>query len=61
MLTACHDAGMVLTTWTCNDAERMSQLASIGVDGVCTDVPDVALAALGRTDADAAPRWPLRS
>jgi glycerophosphoryl diester phosphodiesterase len=60
MLSACHDAGMVLTTWTCNDPARMSQLASIGVDGVCTDVPDIALAALGRTVADPAPQWPLR-
>jgi glycerophosphoryl diester phosphodiesterase len=60
MVAACHDAGMVLTTWTCNDPVRMTHLASIGVDGVCTDVPDVALTALGRTVADTAPRWPLR-
>jgi glycerophosphoryl diester phosphodiesterase len=60
MVTACHDAGMALTTWTCNDASRMSQLASIGVDGVCTDVPDVALTALGRTVAADGPHWPLR-
>jgi glycerophosphoryl diester phosphodiesterase len=61
MVTACHDAEMALTTWTCNDAARIAGLASIGVDGVCTDVPDVALAALGRTAADGAPRWPLRT
>jgi hypothetical protein len=38
---------------------RLVELAAIGVDGVCTDVPDVALAALGRAGEPAAlsPSW----
>lgn len=53
----CHRAGLTVNTWTCNDAERIVTLAAMGVDGVCTDVPDVALAALGRAGATAAPAW----
>ncbi len=55
----CHRAGLAVNTWTCNDPARLVQLAGIGVDGVCTDVPDVALDALGRGAAEPAvtPRW----
>ena len=55
----CHDAGLAVNTWTCNDAARLVELADIDVDGVCTDVPDVALAALGRGGRPAAvsPSW----
>ena len=42
----CHDAGLLVNGWTCNDPERFRELASWGIDGVCTDVPDVMLAAL---------------
>lgn len=60
---ACHRAGLAVTTWTCNDAGRMVELASLGVDGVCTDVPDVALEALGRgRSSDAVtPQWGRRA
>jgi glycerophosphoryl diester phosphodiesterase len=44
----CHDVGLAVNTWTCNDPDRIRELAAFGVDGVCTDVPDVALEALGR-------------
>ena len=53
----CHDAGLLVTTWTCNDPARLRELAAMGVDGVCTDVPDLALAALGRSAAAVSPRW----
>jgi glycerophosphoryl diester phosphodiesterase len=39
-----HRAGLAVNVWTCNDPERMRELISWGVDGICTDVPDVALA-----------------
>jgi len=39
-------AGYRVNTWTCNDVDRIRELADWGVDGVCTDVPDVALSAL---------------
>ncbi len=55
----CHDAGLAVNTWTCNDPIRLVELAGLGVDGVCTDVPDVALQALGRVGDPAAvnPSW----
>lgn len=53
----CHDAGLAVNTWTTNDPQRVRQLEAIGVDGVCTDVPDVALQALGRRLGPVNPRW----
>lgn len=41
-LDAAHDAGLVVNTWTCNDEDRLSELITWGVDGIFTDVPDVA-------------------
>ena len=38
-----HAAGLAVNVWTCDDPDRMRQLASWGVDGICTNVPDVAL------------------
>jgi glycerophosphoryl diester phosphodiesterase len=46
-----HDAGLTVNTWTCDDPGRIRWLAEAGVDGVVTNVPDVALAALGREPA----------
>jgi len=46
----CHSRGLALNTWTCNDPERIRELAELDVDGVCTDAPDLALVALGRSD-----------
>jgi glycerophosphoryl diester phosphodiesterase len=40
----CHAAGIAVNTWTCDDPERMRELIAWGVDGICTNVPDVALA-----------------
>jgi glycerophosphoryl diester phosphodiesterase len=60
-VAAAHDAGLAVNAWTCNDPQRLVELAAMGVDGVCTDVPDVARTALGRVAGDAAsPRWALR-
>jgi len=43
-----HDAGLAVNTWTCDEPDRIRWLAELGVDAVVTNVPDVALAALGR-------------
>lgn len=40
----CHRHGLQVNTWTCDDPERMKELIQWGVDGICTNVPDVALA-----------------
>lgn len=34
-----HNAGGRVIAWTVNDAERARELISLGVDGICTDVP----------------------
>jgi glycerophosphoryl diester phosphodiesterase len=39
-----HVAGLAVNTWTCDDPEQMRRLIAWGVDGICTNVPDVALA-----------------
>lgn len=41
---AAHGAGLAVNTWTCDDPARMRELIAWGVDGICTNVPDVALA-----------------
>ncbi len=46
-----HDAGLQVNVWTVDDPERIAQLADFGVDGIITNVPDVAVAALGRSAA----------
>lgn len=41
-VAAVHRAGMEVNVWTVNDPDHMVQLLERGVDGLCTDVPDVA-------------------
>jgi len=43
-LEACHAAGVQVNTWTCDDPARMAELIEWGIDGICTNLPDVALA-----------------
>ena len=58
LVALCHANAMAITTWTCNDPDRLVALAELGVDGVCTDVPDIALAALGRLGGQVTSSWP---
>ena len=46
LVDRCHAAGLVVNTWTCDDPERMRELIRWGIDGICTNVPDVALEVL---------------
>lgn len=41
-------AGVVLDAWGVDDAARMAELVAWGVDGIVTEVPDVACRVLGR-------------
>ena len=43
-----HAVGLKVNTWTCDDPDRIRWLANLGCDAVVTNVPDVALRALGR-------------
>ena len=46
VIARCHDVGILVNGWTCNAPARFLELAASGIDGLCTDVPDVMLAAL---------------
>ena len=48
VVARAHDVGLEVNVWTCDDPRRIAWLAAIGVDAVITNVPDVALAVLGR-------------
>ncbi len=48
VIDECHAAGIAVNTWTCDDPVRMAELIEWGIDGICTNVPDVALSVLGR-------------
>lgn len=41
-----HDHGLAVNVWTVDDPEQIRRLADWGVDGVVTNVPDVAVEAL---------------
>lgn len=46
LVEVCHRHGLAVNTWTVDDPERMAELISWSVDGICTNVPDVALGVL---------------
>lgn len=55
LVARAHAAGVAVNTWTCDDPERIAWLADVGVDAVVTNVPDIALSALGRSPAHPLP------
>ena len=46
LLDATRAAGVAVNTWTVDDPARIVDLAAIGVDGIVTNVPDIAREAL---------------
>lgn len=48
LVALAHGAGLAVNTWTVDEPARVRELADLGVDAIVTNVPDVALAALGR-------------
>jgi glycerophosphoryl diester phosphodiesterase len=46
--TRAHERGLEVNVWTVNDRDELARLAAAGIDALITDVPDVALDALGR-------------
>lgn len=51
LVARAHDAGLRVHVWTVDDPARMRALVAMGVDGICTNVPDV-----GRAVVDGASR-----
>lgn len=43
VIRRAHALGLAVNVWTCDDPDRMRELMAWGVDGICTNVPDVAL------------------
>jgi glycerophosphoryl diester phosphodiesterase len=50
VIERCHAAGLRVNCWTCDDADRMRELVAAGIDGICTNVPDVARQVLAELD-----------
>jgi glycerophosphoryl diester phosphodiesterase len=42
-LDVMHAHGLSVNVWTCDDPAKMAELVDWGIDGICTNVPDVAL------------------
>ena len=48
-VSKAHSAGLDVFAWTVNDPDRMGQLVVMGVDGIITDHPDMALTVIERS------------
>lgn len=42
LVDAARDHGLAVNVWTVDDPDRMAHLVALGVDGICTNVSDVA-------------------
>lgn len=42
LVAAAKEHGLEVNVWTVDDPQRMAELIELGVDGLCTNVPDVA-------------------
>ena len=43
LVAGAHQRGIAVNVWTCDAPDDMRALIAVGVDGICTNVPDVAL------------------
>ncbi|HEY0262771.1 MAG TPA: glycerophosphodiester phosphodiesterase family protein, partial [Chitinophagales bacterium] len=39
----CHELGMIIVPWTVNSVDEMQKLKNLGVDGLITDYPNIAV------------------
>jgi glycerophosphoryl diester phosphodiesterase len=46
LVQEAHRRGLFVNTWTCNEIDEIRKFAGWGVDGIVTDVPDIARNAL---------------
>jgi glycerophosphoryl diester phosphodiesterase len=54
LVTQVHRAGAEIWVWTPDDAGTIARLVAMGVDGICTNVPDPARVAATQRAALAA-------
>ncbi|MFO1374955.1 MAG: glycerophosphodiester phosphodiesterase [Agitococcus sp.] len=43
LIDTAHHQGLIVSTWTVNDAQQMQDLAAMGLDSLITDYPSLAL------------------
>lgn len=48
LVERAQDEGLEVNVWTVNDPDRMAALLDYGVDGICTDHPDIARSVIDR-------------
>jgi glycerophosphoryl diester phosphodiesterase len=48
MVRRAHEADLLVNVWTVDDPERMAALIEMGVDGICTNAPDVGRSVVDR-------------
>ncbi len=48
LVALAHRAGLAVNVWTVDEPEAIASLAALGVEGIVTNVPDVARSVLGR-------------
>ena len=46
LVTAAHEAGIMVTAWTADEPAEIRRLADAGVDAIISNVPDIARSAL---------------
>lgn len=46
LIDTAHQQGLIVSTWTVNEAQRMQDLAAMGLDSLITDYPSLALKTL---------------
>ncbi len=47
LVAGAKAAGLEVNVWTVDDPDRMAALVALGIDGLCTNVPDVARSVVG--------------
>jgi glycerophosphoryl diester phosphodiesterase len=46
LVDAAHERGLAVNVWTVDAPDRIAALVAMGVDGICTNVPDIARSVL---------------
>ena len=46
LVDAAHERGLAVNVWTVDAPDRIAALVALGVDGICTNVPDIARSVL---------------